>query len=136
MAGISERNIQKQELVDAGYSLRYIDEWQPKATLYRHKPSYNTEGQVVADVGTSVSGVPGSPDYVLRKSRIGLFPWMPSETCTCRWCNERNSQAPKQEPEQEVEEPIFSGTASEVLSQMGKNTKGRRKMGPHFQSDS
>jgi hypothetical protein len=137
MAGITERNIQKQELVNAGYSMRYIDEWQPKTTLYRHKASLTVEGEVAFEVGTSVSGVPGSPDYVLRKSRIGLFPWMPSDSCECRWCCERINGAPQEEPEQEVEdpEPNFSGTASEVLEQMGSTRKGR-KMGPHFQSDS
>lgn len=137
MAGISERNIQKQELVNAGYSMKYIDEWQPKTTLYRHKPSYGSEGQITYDIGTSLVGVPGSPDYVLRKSKIGLFPWMPSDTCECRWCVERRTEAPQEEPEQEAEdpEPTFSGTAAEVLSQMGSTRKGR-KMGPHFQPDS
>ena len=86
MVGITERNQQKLELVNAGFSLRYIDEWQPKATLYRHKPSYNVNGGVSEGVGTEVRGVPGNPDYVLRKSKIGLFPWMPSESCECQWC--------------------------------------------------
>ena len=86
MADITKRNRQKVELASIGYSLRYIDDWQPKTTLYRHKPSYNEEGIVVADVGTTTPNVPGNPDYVLSKARIGLFPWPPSETCECRWC--------------------------------------------------
>ena len=56
MAGITERNQQKMELVNSGFSLRYIDEWQPKTTLYRHKPSLNVEGVVVMDTGTPVTG--------------------------------------------------------------------------------
>jgi len=88
MAGITERNKQRNELAGIGYSLRYIDEWQPKTTLYRHKPSYYVNGEMDSDVGTAVKGVPGSPDYVLRKAKIGLFPWPPSDTCTCKWCKE------------------------------------------------
>ena len=87
--GITERNKMKVELASIGYSLKYIDEWQPKTTLYRHKPSYSVSGKVSEDVGTEVNGVPGSPDYVLRKSRIGLFPWPPSESCECQWCQEK-----------------------------------------------
>ena len=108
MPGITERNQQKNALARAGFTLGYIDEWQPKTTLYRHKPSYNMEGDITEDVGTSVRGVPGSPDYVLKKALIGLFPWVPSENCTCEWCAERTAAEPK-------------GT-------------GKRTMGPHFNS--
>jgi hypothetical protein len=90
MVGITERNQQKKELVDAGFSLKYIDEWVPKTTLYRHRASYNVEGKISGGVGTAVKGVPGNPDYVLRKKKIGLFPWIPSESCDCKWCAERN----------------------------------------------
>jgi len=90
MVGITERNQQKKELVDAGFSLKYIDEWVPKTTLYRHRASYNVEGKISEEVGTAVKGVPGNPDYVLRKKKIGLFPWIPSESCDCKWCAERN----------------------------------------------
>jgi hypothetical protein len=91
---------------------------------------------MVSPLGAALKNVPGNPDFVNKKAKIGLFAWRPSETCTCRWCNERNSLAPKEEPEQEVEEPTFSGTATEVLTQMGQTKQSRRKMGPHFQSDS
>jgi len=86
MAGITERNQQKLELVNQGFSMRYIDEWQPKATLYRHKPSYTVDGEISEEVGSTTAGVPGNPDYVLRKAKIGLFPWKPSNECECRWC--------------------------------------------------
>ena len=46
VTGITERNKMKEELVGVGYSLKYIDEWQPKTTLYRHKPSYYVTGGV------------------------------------------------------------------------------------------
>jgi hypothetical protein len=122
MAGIAERNRQKNELASIGFSLRYIDEWQPKTTLYRHKPSYTVSGEVAAVVGTAVTGVPGSPDYVLRKAKIGLFPWPPSEECTCKWCAERNQE---KEPVAEAAE-----TASDPVLPKGKGT---RQMGPYFQ---
>ena len=86
MVGITERNQQKLELVNVGYSAKYIDSWQPKTTLYRHKPSYYVNGEVSEDVGAEVRGVPGNPDYVLRKAKFGLFPWMPSDNCECKWC--------------------------------------------------
>ena len=92
MAGITERNQQKLELVNSGFSMRYIDEWQPKTTLYRHKANYSVTGRVDQEVGTTVAGVPGNPDYVLRKSKIGLFPWPPSDDCECQWCTERTAE--------------------------------------------
>ena len=94
MAGITERNRQKNELASAGFTLRYIDEWQPKTTLYRHKPSYSVDGEIMEDVGTIVKGVPGNPDYVLRKSKIGLFPWPPGDKCSCKWCGEKQVVTP------------------------------------------
>ena len=92
MAGITERNQQKLELANAGFTLRYIDEWQPKTTLYRHKPIYNINRQISQDIGSEVKGVPGSPDYVLRKAKIGLFPWKPGEQCECQWCKEASAK--------------------------------------------
>ena len=88
MVGITERNRQKLELTNAGFTLRYIDEWQPKTTLYRHKASYTVGGEISQDIGSKVTGVPGSPDYVLRKAKIGLFPWKPGDECECQWCVE------------------------------------------------
>jgi hypothetical protein len=92
MVGMTERNKQKVELASLGYSMDYVDGWQPKTRLYRHKPSYNVEGALTDEVGTYVENVPGSPDYVLRKSRIGLFTWPPSEECECQWCTERTTK--------------------------------------------
>jgi len=94
MAGISERNKQQNQLANIGYSLRYIDEWQPKTILYRHKPDYNIDGDIVQDVGTPVKNVPGNPDYVMKKSKIGQFGWPPSDTCECKWCVERATKEP------------------------------------------
>ena len=96
MANITERNKQKVDLANAGFSMKYIDAWQAKTVLFRHKASVNSEGKISGAVGTTVTGVPGNPDYVLRKAKIGLFPWKPEESCTCQWCRETNWKA--QEP--------------------------------------
>ena len=104
VTGITERNQMKAELVNLGYSLKYIDDWQPKTTLYRHKEAYNVEGDVTDAVGTAVLNVPGNPDYVFRKSKIGLFPWMPSKKCECQWCGVAGSE--------QIEEPVTSVVAS------------------------
>ena len=96
MVGITERNKQRLELANAGFTMKYIDDWQAKTTLYRHKPSYNNEGEISGAVGTAITGVPGNPDYVLRKAKIGLFPWKPAESCECQWCRETDWKA--QEP--------------------------------------
>jgi len=81
-----ERTDLRAELVSQGYSWNYIDEWQPKATLYRHREIKNPSGEVVSGAGTKVEGLPGNPDYVSRKARQGLLQWPPSDSCTCRWC--------------------------------------------------
>jgi len=85
---ITERNKLKEELAGLGYSLKYIDEWTPKTRLYRHKASYNVEGHIMDEVGTYMDNVPGNPDYVQKKARIGLFTWKPGPDCSCRWCAE------------------------------------------------
>ena len=81
-----ERTELRKELVGQGYSWSYIDEWQTKVALYRHRAAYNPSGEVVHDVGSKLENLPGNPDYVNRKARIGLFPWPPSDNCTCHWC--------------------------------------------------
>ena len=136
MAGITERNQQKMELVNSGFSMRYIDEWQPKTTLYRHKASMNIQGEVVRDVGTTVTGVPGNPDYVLRKSKIGLFPWKPSESCECRWCRDSYVE-PVPEPEvnsemvtKTCEECGFIAEAANLAGASSKLTFHKRKSHP------
>lgn len=123
MVDIREYNRQKKELTEVGYSFTYVDDWAPKITLYRHKPSYNQDGVIVADVGTSLARIPGEPSYVLKKAKIGLFPWKPNEGCTCRWCSEREAEgAAKFELAQVAEAaPEPSGT-------------GKGIMGPHFKS--
>ena len=93
MVNLSDRQRMRQELVAQGFSWEYIDEWQPKTTLYRHTPGLDIEGNEVFPVGSAIKGVPGSPDYVLRKARLGLLPYPPSETCECRWCAARNAHA-------------------------------------------
>ena len=136
MAGITERNQQKMELVNSGFSMRYIDEWQPKTTLYRHKASMNIQGDVVRDIGTTVTGVPGNPDYVLRKSKIGLFPWKPNESCECKWCRDSYVE-PVPEPEvnsemvtKTCEECGFIAEAANLAGASSKLTFHKRKSHP------
>ena len=136
MAGITERNQQKMELVNSGFSLRYIDEWQPKTTLYRHKPSLNLEGEVVMDIGTPLMGVPGNPDYVLRKARIGMFPWKPGVSCDCKWCKDSYVE-PVPEPEVDsdmvtktCEECGFIAEAANLAGASSKLTFHKRKSHP------
>ena len=136
VTGITERNKMKVELANLGYSLKYIDEWQPKTTLYRHKKAYNSEGDVTDDIGTSVSNVPGSPDYVLRKARIGLFPWKPSESCECRWCKDSYVE-PQPEPEvisdmatKTCELCGFTAEAANLAGASSKLTFHKRKSHP------
>ena len=128
MAGISERNKQQNELAGIGYSLRYIDEWQPKTTLYRHKPDYNVGGNIVQDVGTTVKNVPGNPDYVMKKSKIGQFGWPPSDTCECKWCKERATKEPVAVARVEAVAPV------EAVEERPAPAKIGRRVGPHFRS--
>ena len=126
MAGITERNKQKNELASIGFSMKYIDDWQPKTTLYRHKPSYYVSGEIAADVGTSVKGVPGNPDYVLKKSRIGQFPWQPGETCTCKWCMGRRGT-------QDTVAARAEGSGSPPVSYEPPLNRGSKRFGPHLE---
>ena len=124
MADITERNKQKIELVNSGFSLKYIDEWQAKTVLYRHKASLNIQGEVVRDVGTALTGVPGNPDYVLRKAKIGLFPWKPSSECDCQWCGESFAKV-----EVPVETLVEGDTATETCNVCGFKMEAKNKLG-------
>ena len=85
-----DRNSTREELIQAGYTWEYMDSWQPKTTLYRHADGLNVQGEVVHPYGSTITGVPGNPDYVLRKARIGFFPYPPTNDPTCcKWCAER-----------------------------------------------
>ena len=84
--GTRERIQLRDELTSQGYHWNYIDEWQPKVTLYRHCAMKSTSGEVISPAGTALPNLPGNPDYVAKKTRIGLFPWPPSDSCQCRWC--------------------------------------------------
>ena len=89
MVQYKDRREMRQELTASGYSMEYLDEWQPKTTLYRHAPGMTVNGDIAFPVGTEVPNVPGNPDYVIRKSKIGMLPYPPNDACTCRWCKDR-----------------------------------------------
>ncbi len=124
MAGITERNAQRLELANSGFSMKYIDEWQPKTTLYRHKPILTLDGSISQDVGSKVEQVPGNPDYVLRKAKIGLFPWKPSSECSCQWCGESFAKA-----EVVVDKPTKSIAVTETCKECGFKMEAKNKLG-------
>jgi len=139
VTGITERNKMKQELAGLGYSMSYIDDWQPKIRLYRHRPAYNTQGAISDAVGTYVDNVPGSPDYVLRKARIGMFPWAPSADCECSWCRESFTEAEvavkvaEKTPDTAVKTCEICGFVAEAKNSAGASSKltfHKRKLHP------
>lgn len=91
MVTTKERTKLREELVSQGYSWEYVDEWQPKITLYRHAPIMSEQGKVIRPFGSKAENLPGNPDYVKRKARLGMLPYPPSEGCSCRWCVARNA---------------------------------------------
>ena len=122
-----ERTELRQELVGQGYSWKYIDEWQPKVTLYRPRALTTPSGETVSPVGTALVNLPGNPDYVSRKARLGLLPWKPSTNCDCRWCA-------KNRPEQEVTSVAESISNPPESSQEPKARPSFR-LGPYFQQE-
>ena len=89
MVTTAERQQLREELVSQGYAWDYIDSWQPKTVLYRHAPGRDVNGKVSSPVGAPIKGVRGNPDYVARKSRLGMLPYPPTDGCECRWCVDR-----------------------------------------------
>ena len=123
----NERTALREELVSQGYSWKYIDEWQPKVTLYRHRELTNLSGETVSPVGAALVNLPGSPDYVSRKARLGLFPWKPGTNCTCRWCA-------KDRPEQEVPS-VAESISNPPDSSQAPKAKPSLRLGPYFQHE-
>ena len=118
-----ERTDLRQELVSSGYSWEYIDEWPAKTTLYWHRDNG------VKAVGSAVRGVPGSPDYVSRKARIGLLQWPPSEACTCKWClGRRGPEAKTAVTAKKIMQP-----QSPPASLTAPEGRGAKRFGPNLQ---
>ena len=132
-----ERTDLRKELVSQGYAWEYVDEWQPKTTLYLHAPKLNEQGDVVKPAGSKVENLPGSPDYVLGKARLGMLPYPPSSTCECRWCAVYNVKAEvKTESEDgKVEEESVvcqdCGDSVSALTKAGALSKMRVHMKVH-----
>tara|TARA_R110000765_G_scaffold366568_1_gene456693 strand:- start:111 stop:530 length:420 start_codon:yes stop_codon:yes gene_type:complete len=136
MVTTKERTEIRAELVGQGYSWEYIDGWQPKITLYRHREIKNGE-VVVSPVGTKLENLPGNPDYVLRKSKLGLLPYPPSDTCECRWCEVRSVKIETEVKEdkeesvseyiscQECDEEISASTKAGALSRLRTHVKSK-----------
>jgi hypothetical protein len=121
-----ERIELRQALVGQGYHWDYIDEWQPKVSLYRHRAMVSPSGELVSDVGTKLDNLPGNPDYVNRKGKQGLYPWPPGDTCTCRWCVQRG-------PVPQDAAPAAEKVAEKVVEEDRSPRRGKRRMGPWFQ---
>ena len=116
-----ERSELRDELVGQGYSWEYVDEWQPKTNLYLHRAKTDQNGTEVTPIGTKIAGVPGNPDYVARKARIGMLPYPPSDTCECKWCSISNERADKvtgseETSDEESSESVTCPDCDEVLS--------------------
>ena len=136
MVTTKERTEIRAELVGQGYSWEYIDGWQPKITLYRHREIKNGE-VVVSPVGTKLENLPGNRDYVLRKSNLGLLPYPPSDTCECRWCEVRSVKIETEVKEdkeesvseyiscQECDEEISASTKAGALSRLRTHVKSK-----------
>ena len=136
MVTTSERQKQRKELGEAGYAWDYVDEWQPKTNLYRHAPGLNINGDISSPVGSLVKGVPGSPDYVLRKARIGMFQRPPGDTCECRWCVASKvgieiAEEPKQEEPQESVACQECGESVTAVTKAGALSRLRVHMKSH-----
>ena len=120
MVNLSDRQRMRQELVAVGFAWEYID-----------------SGEETFPVGSSIKGVPGSPDYVLKKARLGMFPFLPSDTCECRWCKARSvnveipTEPKKVEPQetvmcQECGEEVSAVTKAGALSRLRVHTKSHQ----------
>jgi hypothetical protein len=118
MVTTKERTEMREQLVGQGYSCGNIDAWQPKISLYLHAPKVNSSSEIIHPVGTKIENLPGSPDYVLRKSVLGMLPYPPSDTCECRWCAIRKVEVETVvEPVSEVvEESVTCQECSEEVS--------------------
>jgi hypothetical protein len=121
-----ERTELRKDLVGQGYHWDYIDEWQPKVSLYRHRAMVSPSGDLVSDVGTRLDNLPGNPDYVSRKGRQGLYPWPPGDACTCRWCAERK-------PASQPIAPSAEQVVEKVVEEDRSPRRGKRRTGPWFQ---
>ena len=124
-----ERTELRKDLVGQGYHWDYIDEWQHKVSLYRHRAMISPSGELVSAVGTKLDNLPGNPDYVNRKGRQGLYPWPPGDTCTCRWCATRE---PISQASQSIAPPIEKAV-EKVVEEDRSPRRGKRRTGPWFQ---
>jgi len=118
----TERQAERAELVSQGYAWEYIKEWQPKITLYRHAPLLNMANEVVRPVGTKVENLPGNPDYVMRKARLGMLPYLPGDSCECRWCSARkvNVEIPVEPEKTEPQESVTCQDCGEMVHAVTK----------------
>jgi len=86
-----ERTYLKGELAKMGIKGDYLDSWQPRGPMWRHKPQLNISGNEVQPAGIEIPNQPLLWDHQLRMAvRIGALPWKPSKDCGCKLCRERD----------------------------------------------
>ena len=85
-----ERQQLKRELGKLGIRGEYLEGWQPREDLWRHKPGLNNFGKEVKPVGSVVANQPSDWDHKLRLAVRGTLPWRPTRDCQCKACRERD----------------------------------------------
>jgi hypothetical protein len=112
MVTTKERTDMRKELVARGYAWEYVDEWQPKVTLYRHADMIGADGTLVKPAGTAVERLPGNPDYAIRKAKLGMLPFPPGKKCNCKWCSDINPGIDSEVKEPEITQPSEDNSAT------------------------
>jgi len=87
---LAERNRLKAELRKMGIKGEYLDSWQPREDLWRHKPQLNNNGKEIKPAGAVVPNQPSDLDHKMRLAIRGILPWKPDKTCMCKGCRERD----------------------------------------------
>ena len=85
-----ERSELKRELAKMGIKGDYLNGWQPREDLWRHKPGLNNFGKEVFRAGAVVANQPSLWDHKLRMAVRGILPWKPNALCQCKACRERD----------------------------------------------
>ena len=101
---VQAREQLKRELQAHGYKVEILKDWQPKATLWRHRPMMNLKGTVVQVAGTQVGPLPGNPDSLNRYAYRGMLNYPPAESCRCPWCRKRDWTKPAAQVGEEWQE--------------------------------
>lgn len=86
----AERSRLKEELGKLGIQGDYLESWQRREDLWRHRPQLNISGIESKPAGTVVPNQPSDMDHKYRLAVRGVLPWKPSRACACKACRERD----------------------------------------------